>query len=174
MQGELPRVVSVDYTALNNLEGEVLSAADLPGTNRARNDRRPRSYMRGQQPSLAVVSIQERGLLLLIGLAVLVSGLLLLVECPAPEALLVSDAILLEDIEILLPVFVQAKPIDINHASQAELISLPGIGPALAQRIIDYRSEHGPFQSIDRLQNVSGIGPQTVQDIQNLTDAVAQ
>jgi competence ComEA-like helix-hairpin-helix protein len=132
------------------------------------------SHQQGEASSLTAPPIQERGLVTLIGLAVLVSGLLLLAERPAPEALLVSDAILLEDIEILLPVFVQAEPININRASQAELISLPGIGPALAQRIIDYRSEHGPFQSIDELQNVSGIGPQTVQDIQNSADAVAQ
>jgi competence protein ComEA len=49
--------------------------------------------------------------------------------------------------------------ININIATQAQLESLPGIGPSLAQKIIDYRDKHGPFPNIEALQNVSGIGP---------------
>jgi len=55
--------------------------------------------------------------------------------------------------------------VDINRASQAELESLPGIGPALAERIISYRLEHGPFPSIEDIQRVSGIGPATFERI---------
>ncbi|MDO4901246.1 helix-hairpin-helix domain-containing protein [Actinomyces sp.] len=48
--------------------------------------------------------------------------------------------------------------ININTASATELETLTGIGPALAQRIVDYRTDHGPFASVDELTNVSGIG----------------
>ena len=50
------------------------------------------------------------------------------------------------------------EPIDINAASTEELQQLMGIGPALAQAIVDYRTEHGPFASVDELLYVSGIG----------------
>lgn len=49
--------------------------------------------------------------------------------------------------------------ININIATQVELETLPGIGPVLAQRIITYREENGPFRLIDDLQQVNGIGP---------------
>lgn len=58
--------------------------------------------------------------------------------------------------------------ININTASQAELETLPGIGPALAQRIIEYRELHGGFPTIEDLQNVSGIGPAVFEDIRDL------
>ena len=48
--------------------------------------------------------------------------------------------------------------IDINSATIDQLQLLPGIGEALAQRIIDYRTEHGEFAAIEELMNVSGIG----------------
>jgi competence protein ComEA len=51
------------------------------------------------------------------------------------------------------------QTIDINTAGEAELIQLPGVGPGLARRIVKYREENGPFQLVDDLQNVSGIGP---------------
>lgn len=51
--------------------------------------------------------------------------------------------------------------ININTAGAAELDKLSGVGPALAERIIQYRTEHGPFAKAEDLENVSGIGPKT-------------
>jgi competence protein ComEA len=53
----------------------------------------------------------------------------------------------------------QGGLVNINSATVEQLDSLPGIGPAIAQRIIDYRTEHGGFRSIDELMDVPGIGP---------------
>jgi competence protein ComEA len=60
--------------------------------------------------------------------------------------------------------------INLNTATRGELESLPGIGPVLAQRIIDYREEHGPFQSVDELLNVDGIGPALLEKIRDLVE----
>ncbi|RPI88489.1 MAG: ComEA family DNA-binding protein [Chloroflexi bacterium] len=62
--------------------------------------------------------------------------------------------------------------ININTASQAELETLPSIGPSTASKIIDYRQEHGPFQNIDALLDVPGIGPVTLDKIRDLISLV--
>jgi competence protein ComEA len=49
-------------------------------------------------------------------------------------------------------------PVNLNTATVAQLEELPGVGPVLAQRIIDWRTEHGRFASVDELGEVSGIG----------------
>ncbi len=51
------------------------------------------------------------------------------------------------------------QTLDVNTATVDELVQLPGVGPSLAQRIVDYRQQYGPFQTVDDLQNVPGIGP---------------
>jgi competence protein ComEA len=53
--------------------------------------------------------------------------------------------------------------VNINTASQAELESLQGIGPAKAKAIVDHRKKNGAFKSADDLQNVNGIGPATMK-----------
>jgi competence protein ComEA len=49
--------------------------------------------------------------------------------------------------------------VDLNTATPADLDALPGIGPVLAQRIVDHRTHQGPFRSVDELDDVPGIGP---------------
>ncbi len=51
-----------------------------------------------------------------------------------------------------------ARQVDLNHATLSDLEALPGIGPKLAQRVIEHRDEKGPFRSVDDLRHVKGIG----------------
>jgi len=57
------------------------------------------------------------------------------------------------------------NPLNVNDASQQALQQLPGIGPALSNRIIEYRSTQRPFQRVKELKRVSGIGPKTLADL---------
>ena len=61
--------------------------------------------------------------------------------------------------------------LNINTASADELETLPNIGEATAQRIINYRTQHGNFNSIDDLQNVRGIGEKTLEKLRPFIDA---
>ena len=61
--------------------------------------------------------------------------------------------------------------LNINVASMEELQTLPNIGVQMAQRIIDHRTQHGRFDSVDALQNVKGIGVKTLEKLKPLVDA---
>jgi competence protein ComEA len=56
-------------------------------------------------------------------------------------------------------------PVDLNTATMAQLEDLPGVGPVLAQRIVDWRTEHGRFTSVDELQEVSGVGEKKFESL---------
>lgn len=58
-------------------------------------------------------------------------------------------------------------PVDLNTATAEELQELMGIGPVLAQAIVNYRAEHGPFDSVDELLEVNGIGEAKLDGIRN-------
>ena len=62
----------------------------------------------------------------------------------------------------------QESLVNINQADQTELETLPNIGPKKAQEIIQYRENNGSFQSIEAIQNVSGIGPKTYESLKDL------
>ncbi|MGP3772118.1 helix-hairpin-helix domain-containing protein [Streptomyces sp. SDT5-1] len=61
-----------------------------------------------------------------------------------------------------------AGPIGLNTATLDQLDTLPGVGPVLAQHIVDYRTEHGGFRSVGELREVNGIGDRRFEDLQNL------
>jgi len=58
--------------------------------------------------------------------------------------------------------------VNINTATETELEELPGVGPVTANEIVAYRTEHGPFPSVDSLDDVSGIGPATMDQLRPL------
>lgn len=67
---------------------------------------------------------------------------------------------------LLVAFGVQATPVNINAADMQTIAdALPGIGPAKAQAIIDYRTQHGPFKTKEDLTNVPGIGASTLEKI---------
>lgn len=64
-----------------------------------------------------------------------------------------------------------AGPLDVNSATAAELEALPGIGPALAGRIVEWRERHGRFRGVEALAEVPGIGEGTVRRVAPLVRA---
>ncbi|MCM2265556.1 MAG: helix-hairpin-helix domain-containing protein [Desulfuromonadales bacterium] len=58
-----------------------------------------------------------------------------------------------------------AVPLNLNSATVEQLDDLPGIGPALAERIVAYRTEHGSFAQVDQLNDVKGIGDKTLEKL---------
>jgi len=58
--------------------------------------------------------------------------------------------------------------VNINTADKAALSSLPGIGPAIAGRIIEYREKNGPFKNVEEITKIKGIGEKTFQKIKDL------
>ena len=99
---------------------------------------------------------------------------------PEADAGALNLAALIKDGQrILVPTILQAQAtaasnttqaglVDINSASQEALESLPGIGPVLAQRILEYREANGPFATVEDLQKVEGVGTDTFEKLREL------
>jgi competence protein ComEA len=97
---------------------------------------------------------------------------------PGVDLSYVNPARRLTDGELLLvgatPPPDQAGPgvpggkVDLNSATVTQLDTLPGVGPALAQRIVDYRTAHGGFRSVDELRKVQGIGDAKFAELKDL------
>jgi competence protein ComEA len=60
------------------------------------------------------------------------------------------------------------RKVSLASATAEELDALPGVGPVTAQKILEYRSEHGPFRSVDDLDAVPGIGPTRIEQLRDL------
>ena len=83
------------------------------------------------------------------------------------ELIPISKAIT-QNIDELTPIVQDETvfPININKATQPDLELLPGIGPVKALAIIEYINANGPFQNLDEVQNVNGLGPSTIRKIE--------
>ena len=63
--------------------------------------------------------------------------------------------------------------IDINHANAAVLQALPGVGPVLAQRMVEWRTAHGRYRTVEDLQEVKGIGKKRLEQLRPLVTVKA-
>jgi competence protein ComEA len=61
-----------------------------------------------------------------------------------------------------------AGPVHLNSATPEQLDALPGVGPVTAQKILDYRQQHGSFSSVDELDAIPGIGPARLEQLRKL------
>ena len=97
--------------------------------------------------------------------ALLLCALLLLIpgrETPYTETTLIKHR---EEIPEELNAFLKLSSTNINTADRDELIALPGIGEILADRILQYRAEHGPFEDWSEFCQIQGIGEHTVESL---------
>lgn len=64
-------------------------------------------------------------------------------------------------------------PVSLNHATLEQLDALPGVGPVLAQHILDFRLSHSGFRSLDQLRQISGIGDRKLAELKHLVTLMA-
>jgi competence ComEA-like helix-hairpin-helix protein len=110
------------------------------------------------------LTTQERRIVVALGTALIVGGIVKLLWRPAPGA----DATGSDP----LPVASGRSLVDVNAATEEELVSLPGVGPVIASRIVAYRDQHGPYQTAADLMAVRGLGPKSVALMESLLTVV--
>ena len=94
-----------------------------------------------------------------------VAALAAVVVMGAGEMMRVEGRAAVQDTKATVPA---PAPLNLNVATAADLQKLPGIGPALATRILDYRQKSGGFKKIEELMNVQGIGEQSFLKLKSL------
>lgn len=94
---------------------------------------------------------------------------------PADTAAINLAAPLADGMQVLVPRRVPGSTgkaaggrVSLSSATAAELDALPGIGPVTAQKILDYRAQHGGFRSIDDLDSIPGIGPARIEQLRDV------
>lgn len=117
-------------------------------------------------------SVQERGLIFLVAVGLVVTGVVLFLQNIQTSSPTPSEPINISGVRVLVPTFLDPVEVDehinLNTASAEALTELPGIGEVLAGRIVAYREEHGPFLSLSELREVNGIGDTLVERIRDL------
>ena len=121
------------------------------------------AYVSGQVKKIAVVELADNGNLRLVDAVNAAGGLTDLADTEAVNlAAPLSDGqhihIPTKEIFLSQNAAAQGDLVNINTADAERLATLKGIGPALAQRIIDYREQNGAFKTVDEIKNVRGIG----------------
>jgi len=94
--------------------------------------------------------------ILVLGILILVLVAINVVNYVKKENLKKNSIVLLEEIKV---------QISVNNVDASELEDLPGIGPSLANRIVEYRNTYGKFKNLESLKNVKGIGDKLFQKI---------
>ena len=123
-------------------------------------------YISGQAKKIAVVELEDNGNLKLVDAVNAVGGLTDLADTEAvnlAEPLTDGQHIHIPTKEIFLqPQSIASTSsgdlVNINTADEEQLAAIKGIGPSLAQRIVEYREQNGAFKTVDEIKNVRGIG----------------